>query len=147
MIVFLTFLFMSISALMILVVLVQRGRGGGLAGAFGGGGGGGSAFGTKTGDVFTWVTVALFVAFLLMAIWLNFLYPPQKAPAGGTPSVTASTPTPTVAPGVTTPATTLPASATTEPILKPENPSNVIGVPPGKESTKPGETIPATQPK
>ena len=41
---------------LILVVLIQRGRGGGLAGAFGGMGGQ-SAFGTKAGDTFTWITV------------------------------------------------------------------------------------------
>ncbi len=41
---------------LILIVLIQRGRGGGLAGAFGGMGGQ-SAFGTKAGDMFTWITV------------------------------------------------------------------------------------------
>jgi protein translocase SecG subunit len=74
MIVFLSMLFIAISALMVLVVLVQRGRGGGLSGAFGGGGGSNSAFGTKVGDVFTWVTVVLFVCFLLFAIGLNYAY-------------------------------------------------------------------------
>ncbi len=151
MIVFLTFLFMAISALMILVVLVQRGRGGGLAGAFGGGGGGGSAFGTKTGDVFTVVTVVLFVGFLLMAIWLNFLYPPPKnIPASGvTSGVTSSTTLPAVTPPVTTPVNTSPGGATTEPALKlPENTSNVIGVPPSNEPAKPSTESPAaTLPK
>lgn len=45
-----------LSLFLILVVLLQRGRGGGLAGALGGAGGA-SAFGTKTGDVFTKITI------------------------------------------------------------------------------------------
>ena len=45
-----------ISLFLILVVLLQRGRGGGLVGALGGSGGV-SAFGTKTGDVFTKITI------------------------------------------------------------------------------------------
>ena len=43
---------------LILLVLIQRGRGGGLAGAFDGMGSQ-SAFGTKAGDVFTKITVAV----------------------------------------------------------------------------------------
>src|SRR5262249_3510737 len=61
---FLSVILILISILMILVILVQRGRGGGLAGAFGAGGGGNTAFGTKTGDVFTTVTVVFFVIFI-----------------------------------------------------------------------------------
>ncbi|MCH7527428.1 MAG: preprotein translocase subunit SecG, partial [Planctomycetes bacterium] len=48
----------AVCVLLILVVLVQQASGGGLVGAFGGGGSGG-AFGAKTGDVFTVITVAL----------------------------------------------------------------------------------------
>lgn len=44
------------SIFLILLILVQRGRGGGLTGALGGMGGQ-SAFGTKSGDVFTKITV------------------------------------------------------------------------------------------
>jgi preprotein translocase subunit SecG len=56
------------SVFLILLVLVQRGRGGGLAGALGGPGGQ-SAFGTKAGDTFTWITAgtALVWIFLSMA--------------------------------------------------------------------------------
>ncbi|MCD4823313.1 MAG: preprotein translocase subunit SecG [Phycisphaerae bacterium] len=61
-------LFLIVCFLLILVVLLQKGRGGGLSGAFGGAGGAGSAFGTRTGDVFTWVTIGLTAAFLLLAI-------------------------------------------------------------------------------
>jgi preprotein translocase subunit SecG len=57
---------------LILLVLVQRGRGGGLAGAFGGLGGQ-SAFGTKAGDLFTRVTIALatfWILLCLFSVWI-----------------------------------------------------------------------------
>ncbi len=59
-------LFIVICLLLIVVVLLQKGRGGGIGAAFGGAGGG--AFGTRTGDVFTWVTIGLTGAFLLLAV-------------------------------------------------------------------------------
>ena len=64
-------LILGICALLVLVILVQRGRGSGLAGAFGGGGGGGGAFGAKTGDVLTWVTVVVAALFILLAVVAN----------------------------------------------------------------------------
>ncbi len=67
--------FLVICIIMILLVLIQRPQGGGLSGAFGSGGGGGAgqtAFGTKTGDVLTWATIAIFVTFVIFAIVLNF---------------------------------------------------------------------------
>lgn len=48
----------GLSLFLILLVLVQRGKGGGLAGALGGPGGQ-SAFGSKAGDTFTWITVGV----------------------------------------------------------------------------------------
>lgn len=51
-----------LSLFLILLVLVQRGKGGGLTGALGGPGGQ-SAFGSKAGDTFTIITVAV------AAIW------------------------------------------------------------------------------
>ena len=66
--VFFGILFLVVCFLLIVIVLLQKGRGGGLSGAFGGAGGAGSAFGTRTGDVFTWVTIILTAAFLLLAI-------------------------------------------------------------------------------
>lgn len=72
------FLYASIVAfiftclILILVVLIQKGRGGGLASAFGGAGGN-TAFGSKTGDVLTWVTSVVFGIFLLLAVGLNLL--------------------------------------------------------------------------
>lgn len=70
-------LFMLVCILLILVVLVQKGRGGGLAGAFGGAGGH-SAFGAKTGDVFTWVTIVLTAFFIGIAVVGNYAFVPQK---------------------------------------------------------------------
>ena len=51
---------------LILVVLLQRGRGGGLAGALGGAGGQ-SAFGTRSGDVFTWITAGTAAVWFILA--------------------------------------------------------------------------------
>ncbi|MGC9453358.1 MAG: preprotein translocase subunit SecG [Phycisphaerae bacterium] len=65
--IFLGVLFLIVCILLIAVILLQRGRGGGLGSAFGGGAGS-SAFGTRTGDVFTWVTIVLTAAFLLLAV-------------------------------------------------------------------------------
>ena len=62
-----------------LVILLQKGRGGGLSGAFGGTGGH-SAFGAKTGDVFTWITVGLAAGFVVIACVGNFVFvPPSNA--------------------------------------------------------------------
>ncbi len=74
---FLATLFVIICVLLIVVVLLQRGRGGGLGAAFGGGGG--SAFGTRTGDVFTWVTIVLTALFLLLAIGVSFWFRPEAS--------------------------------------------------------------------
>lgn len=83
--------FLLISIVMILIVLIQRPQGGGLGGAFGAGGGGGggggggagqTAFGTKTGDVLTGGTIAIFVLFIVFAVILNFVTrPPEAQPA------------------------------------------------------------------
>ena len=78
-----------VCALLILVILLQKGRGGGLAGAFGGGGGSGGAFGAKTGDVFTLVTVVLAFVFLALNVVGNWVVVPdtgQKAVAKQTAS-------------------------------------------------------------
>jgi len=87
-------LFIIICVLLIVVVLLQKGRGGGLGAAFGGMGS--SAFGTRIGDVFTWVTIVLVALFLLLAVGATLLFrpaptqvarpifdpPPEKAPPG-----------------------------------------------------------------
>ena len=55
---FLLTVHMLVGMFLIGLILLQRGRGGGLAGAFGGMGGQ-SAFGTKAGDIFTRITIAV----------------------------------------------------------------------------------------
>jgi preprotein translocase subunit SecG len=64
--------FIIVCIFLMLVILIQKGRGGGLASAFGGAGGN-TAFGSKTGDVLTWVTAVVFGIFILLAVALNLL--------------------------------------------------------------------------
>lgn len=80
---FLGTLFIIICILLIIVVLLQKGRGGGLGAAFGGASS--SAFGTRTGDVFTWVTIVLTALFLLLAVGTTMQFRPE--------TVTVATPT------------------------------------------------------
>ena len=56
-----------LAIILIFLVLIQRGKGGGLAGAFGGMGGQ-SAFGTKAGDTFTKITVAVATVWILVCV-------------------------------------------------------------------------------
>jgi protein translocase SecG subunit len=70
-------LFVVICILLIVVVLLQKGRGGGLGAALGGAAS--SAFGTRTGDVFTWITIVLTGLFLLLAVVANFAYRPAAS--------------------------------------------------------------------
>ena len=64
---FFGFLLFFIAVFLIGLILLQRGRGGGLTGALGGAGGQ-SAFGSKTGDVFTKVTIG--AAFVWIVVCL-----------------------------------------------------------------------------
>ncbi len=73
--------------LLMIVILLQKGRGGGLAGAFGGAGGM-SAFGAKTGDVFTWITVIMAGVFVLLTVVANFAFDQSMRPK--TPPVAES---------------------------------------------------------
>ena len=68
--------------LLMMIILIQKGRGGGLTSAFGGGGGGGGAFGAKTGDVFTGITVVLAFVFLLLTVFGNYVMRPEGANTG-----------------------------------------------------------------
>jgi preprotein translocase subunit SecG len=72
--IFLLTLFIVICILLVIVVLLQKGRGGGLGAAFGGAGS--AAFGTRTGDVFTWITIVLTGLFLLLAVGSTVLVRP-----------------------------------------------------------------------
>ena len=64
---FLMLLLTLTGVFLILLVLIQRGRGGGLAGAFGGAGGQ-SAFGAKSGDVFTRVTIGAAAVWIILCL-------------------------------------------------------------------------------
>lgn len=83
-------LFIVSCILLMGIILLQKGRGGGLSSAFGGAMSS-SPFGTKTGDVFTWITVVLAAVFLGAAVVLNVVYQERKLadpqetqqPAGG----------------------------------------------------------------
>ena len=85
-------LWIFVAVVLILIVLLQKGRGGGLGGAFGGAGTG-SLLGTKTGDFLTWVTVALVVLFLLLAVVMAKFYRPTSSKA-----LEASSPAPAATP-------------------------------------------------
>ncbi|MEK6643733.1 MAG: preprotein translocase subunit SecG [Planctomycetota bacterium] len=130
----------SVAILMIGLILLQKNRGSGLSGAFGGVGGH-TAFGTKTGDFLTWVTVGLTTVFLLLAIIGNYVFEPVKSvtatqtqtppppgatpgqPSGAPPVQLQTTPIPNApgsgapaAPVTLTPVTTpLTAAPTTQP--------------------------------
>lgn len=80
---FLAALIIAVCVILIIVILLQRGRGGGLAGAFGGGGGS-AAFGAKTGDVFTWITVVMAAVFVVLAVVLNFAFDQSVRPTSAT---------------------------------------------------------------
>ena len=84
-------LFLAVSVILILTVLIQRPTGGGLSGAFGSGAGSGqTAFGAKTGDVLTMVTIVVFGVWLLGAIGLNFATRPPEAPVDNAIEATGS---------------------------------------------------------
>jgi preprotein translocase subunit SecG len=86
-------LFLIVCVLLIIIILLQKGRGGGLGAAFGGGGQ--SAFGTRTGDVFTWITIVLTGLFLLLAIGTSKVIRPEQkplAPPRITPTASAAVP-------------------------------------------------------
>lgn len=92
----LAFFFAVLAFLLVIVILLQRGKGVGLAGAFGGMGGA-TAFGAKTGDVLTWVTIVGAVVLLTYAVILNFVFvstgpglTPTGPPPGGAPMTPAT---------------------------------------------------------
>ena len=92
-------LFVLICIILIIIVLLQKSRGGGLSAAFGGAGGH-SAFGSKTGDVFTKITIGIVAVFLILSMVLTKIWVPfepldetqpglTNQPGGGQPSGTA----------------------------------------------------------
>ena len=139
------FVFLCVSVLLIGIVLIQKGRGGGLSSAFGAAMSS-SVFGTKTGDVFTWITVVLAVIFLLSSLFLTVLVKPESAetgykeikpPAGAGQQPGTTPPGLTVTPGP--PTTSQPGSGTTP------APGPAPSPTPGP-STPPGPGTPPTHP-
>ena len=85
-------MFLLICVFMMLVILIQKPRGGGLSGAFGGAGGSASSvFGSKTGDVLTWVTVICFCTFVGLAMLLTWTIKPEEAGASISPTTSSHT--------------------------------------------------------
>lgn len=74
----LSVLFVGVGLLMIGIILLQKNRGAGLSGAFGGVGGH-SAFGTKTGDFLTWITVGFTATLILLAVVANYAFTPTSS--------------------------------------------------------------------
>ncbi|MHC4674979.1 MAG: preprotein translocase subunit SecG [Planctomycetota bacterium] len=106
---FISVLFILICVFLMIVILLQKGRGGGLSGAFGGVGGH-SAFGAKTGDVFTWITVALTFLFVLVAIIGVFIFVPPAGSVKPQPEITEAAPSGESVPDSASPAGNIPAS-------------------------------------
>ncbi len=76
--------------ILMVAILLQKGRGGGFAGSFGGAGGS-SAFGAKTGDVFTWITVIVAGVFVGLTVWGNFVFDVSAQPKLETSAVAEPT--------------------------------------------------------
>lgn len=89
--------FIVVCVLLIILVLLQKGRGGGLAAAFGGAGGQ-SAFGSKTGDVFTWVTIVAAGVFLLLAVAASYFWVPEDPDEATGPVIRSGPPAGAVTP-------------------------------------------------
>lgn len=88
--------YVGVGILLVGIILLQKGRGGGIGSAFGGGGGGTSAFGAKTGDVFTWITVVLAGILILTGVAGNYVLEPVAPEGLAVPAVQAA---PTGEPG------------------------------------------------
>ncbi|HZW06343.1 MAG TPA: preprotein translocase subunit SecG [Phycisphaerales bacterium] len=150
-------LFGAVCVLLVLAILIQKPQGGGLSGAFGAGasGSGQTAFGTKTGDALTWMTIIIFIAYLGAAIGMNYAMKPagpstttpaaSAPPAEGTGATPPATPNPqpaAPAPAAPTPAPTQPESAvppaTSTTTVKPAPaPTTPPATPPAEPATPP----------
>ncbi len=143
--------FLAVCVLMILTVLIQKPQGGGLSGAFGAGASSGqTAFGAKTGDALTIFTIIVFVAFLGLAIGLNYATRPSAITTTAPAAISnepATAPPAETTPGATTPAgdTGVPAGGqppVTTPATDP-NPVDPAAVTP-PQPTQPEQPAPAT---
>lgn len=162
-------LFVLVSFMLMLIILIQRPQGGGLSEAFGTNSGSGhTAFGAKTGDALTTATIGIFVLFLLVSVFLNYVVrplpaaaeeaagsqPPASAPAA--PGAPVPSPTGTISTTVTppegaptglTPGSAIPLELGPGGTLKEVVPTTAPSAPPtpvtpAAEQPKP-ETVPA----
>jgi preprotein translocase subunit SecG len=86
-------MFVLVCLFMMLIILIQKPKGGGLSGAFGGAGGSAqAAFGAKTGDLLTTITIGCFVLFLGLAIGLTYAIRDDVAPKAAAPVSSATIP-------------------------------------------------------
>jgi preprotein translocase subunit SecG len=136
-------LFIAVAVVMVLIILIQRPSGGGLSGAFGAssGGSGQTAFGAKTGDALTLMTIGTFVVFILTAIMLVY----TSRPPAATPGQPTAEPVGEQLPAETTP----PPSETVDPAM-PDPDAAGEATPPtepaGAPAVDPSET-PASDPE
>ena len=142
----LTVAFIFVCVILVLTVLIQKPQGGGLAGAFGGAAGSGqTAFGTKTGDALTVLTIIVFTIFIIFAIVLNL---GVKAAHSGLAGVPVATPTDGTAPVTDQPAptppqsppSTTPDSAPIQPAPASGTPAEVLTLPPVQPPIEPAPT-------
>ena len=130
--------FVIVCFLMMLLILIQKPKGGGLTGAFGGGGGSAqSAFGSKTGDVLTYATIGFFLAFIFLAMGMQWSIKAANrtdsglaAPPIGPPSLSQDVTLPS--PPATQPPSAVPPVDT--PSSTPSQPSGLGPAPTGDAS-------------
>ncbi len=154
--VILTFFIVLVSLLLMGLILLQKNRGSGLSGAFGGVGGH-TAFGTKTGDFLTWVTVGLAGVFIVLSITAVFVFeravtPATAAPAAPSPVSTDAPMTGGATPNTSaTPIDVQPVNVQTSTPLVNQPPKNsaestpATGSGTGQPATPPGNTQPPAQ--
>ncbi len=132
-----TILLVGVSVMLMGLVLLQKNRGSGLSGAFGGVGGH-TAFGTKTGDFLTWITVAFTALFLGLSVIGVYVFVPEKMGATPTPQIAPEPGAADEAAQESVPASPAPATPA-EGTAKPAQP---VSPPPAA----PAEPAPAQQP-
>ncbi|MBX3315433.1 MAG: preprotein translocase subunit SecG [Phycisphaeraceae bacterium] len=114
------------SVLMILTILIQRPQGGGLAAAFGGAGAGSgqTAFGAKTGDALTIMTIVVFIFWLLVSMGLVYATKSPKPTPSAQQNQAPAGPTTPESEGAVPP-----AAGSMDPARLPETPATDAPVP------------------
>jgi len=154
-----TTVFLLVCVLLILTILIQKPQGGGLSGAFGSSAGSGqTAFGAKTGDALTVLTITVFVAYIGLAIGLNFLQRPVKidpnapliqAVPGTDTGGNSGTPMPATgdtSTGSPFPAVNTPAAPAVTPATPPAAPESGTPIAPAPALTPAPAPVPAPAP-